>query len=33
MDIKLFKKYLELCNELKVLPSWKGLDNFKIAFK
>lgn len=33
MDIKLFKKYLEICNELKVLPNWKGLNSFKRAFK
>lgn len=33
MNIRLFKKYLEMCNELNVLPNWKGLNSFKRAFR
>ncbi len=33
MSIKLFKVYINLCNELKVCPTWEGLNKFKGAFK
>ncbi len=33
MSIKLFKKYLDICNQLNILPSWTGLYKFKSAFK
>lgn len=33
MSVKLFKKYLDICNELNVLPNWAGLNSFKRAFK
>lgn len=33
MDIKLLKKYLEICNQLKALPNWKRLNSFKRVFK
>ncbi|MBM7834986.1 hypothetical protein JOC62_002022 [Clostridium sardiniense] len=32
MDLKLFKKYIELCTELNKEPNWKDLKAFKWIF-
>ncbi len=32
MSLKLFKKYIDICQELGVTPSLEGATKFKMAF-
>lgn len=32
MSLKLFKKYIDICHELEVIPSLEGAAKFKMTF-